>query len=326
MILAGDIGGTKINLALYAVDGRRLLKSASATLPSREFSGLVEALASFLMSPRPPIEAAGFGIAGPLRGGRVHTTNLPWIVNGDELSRFLGISSVRLLNDVEAMAWGIEMLDAEDLASIQEGEADAEGNAVLVAAGTGLGMAILFRHGGRLHPTATEGGHADFAATDAEMDAFLPWMRERQGHVSVERIGSGMGLANMYQFFHDPAHGGEMPHAPEGADLGATVSREAARGTCGGCGRAFGMFLRCLGAEAGNMALKTGATSGVYLGGGVAAKNVDALCDGRFLRAFTDKGRFRDYMEKIPVRVILDQTAPLNGAALAAARAARMVP
>jgi glucokinase len=308
------------------VEGRRLLRSAAATLPSQEFRDLPAALTAFLLSPRPPIQAAAFGIAGPVRGGKVQTTNLPWVVEADALARFLGLTSVRLLNDVEAMAWGIEAVDPSDLVTIQPGEPDPAGACALIAAGTGLGEAMLFRHAGKLWPVATEGGHADFAPIDAEMDAFLGWMRLQQPHVSVERVASGLGLANLYRFFHDPAHGGEMAHAPRGADLGAVVAREAERGTCGGCGRAFGMFLRCLGAEAGNLALKTGATGGLYLGGGVVARNVEALKDGRFLRAFRDKGRFEGYMEALPVHAIVDPATPLMGAALAAARGSGLLP
>ncbi|MBI3448983.1 MAG: glucokinase [Acidobacteria bacterium] len=322
MILAGDIGGTKTSLALFAVESGRLLRSASTTVASADYPGLAEAVGAFLMSPRPPIEAAAFGVAGPVVNGRVKTTNLPWIVDQQEMTKYLGARVVRLLNDLEAMAWGIEQLDADDLLTLQPGEPSPDGNAALIAAGTGLGEAILFRHDGKLIPSASEGGHADFAPIDAEMDAFLKWLRDQRGHVSVERVASGLGLETIYPFFHDPAAGGSPPHARSSGEIGAAVARAAASGECGGCSRTFGLFLRALGAEAGNLALKAKATAGVYISGGVAYKNLEAMKDGRFLRAFLEKGRFAGFMERIPVHVILDQTTPLLGAALAAARAA----
>jgi glucokinase len=326
MILAGDVGGTKTSLALFAVDGRRLLRSASTTVASRDYKGLAEAVGAFLMSPRPPIEAAAFGIAGPVIAGRVQATNLPWVVDQAEMAKFLGLEKVQLLNDLEAMAWGIEVLEPDDLMTLQTGVPDPRGNAALIAAGTGLGQAILFRHEGRLHPSATEGGHADFAPCDAEMDAFLVWMRDQIGHVSAERIASGIGIEAAYNFFHDPDSGGSVPHVPERGDVGAAVGKNAASGECGGCGRAMGLFLRAYGSEAGNLVLKANATGGLYVGGGIAFKNIEAMKDGRFLRAFREKGRFSTYMEKIPVHVILEQWTPLLGAALAAARALGRIP
>jgi glucokinase len=326
MILAGDIGGTKTNLALFAIEGRRLLRSASTTLSSHEFKGLAEAVSSFLMSPRPPIEAAAFGVAGPVERGRVRTTNLPWVVDQEEMARFLGAGVVRILNDLEAMAWGIELLEPDDLVTLQEGVPQSQGNAALIAAGTGLGEAILFRHNGRLVPSPSEGGHADFAPTNAEMDAFLQWMRDQIGHVSVERVASGIGLESIYGFFHDPKAGGSPDHVRSRTDIGAAVAKAAASGECGGCSRTFGLFLRSFGAEAGNLALKAGATGGVYVGGGIAFKNIDAMKDGRFLDGFNQKGRFEEYMKRIPVHVIMDQTTPLLGAALAAARALGRIP
>jgi len=326
MILSGDIGGTKTNLALFEIDGRRLLRSAMTTVASRDFNGLTDAIGSFLLSPRPPIEAAAFGVAGPVIRGRVRTTNLPWVVDQQEIAKYLGIGVVRLLNDLEAMAWGIEMLDADDLVTLQEGSPDRTGNAALIAAGTGLGEAILFHHDGRLYPCASEGGHADFAPTNAEMDAFLVWMRDQIGHVSVERVASGIGLESMYQFFHDPEQGGSPNHVTSRAEIGAAVAKGASTGECGGCSRAFGLFLRSFGSEAANLVLKAGATGGLYIGGGIAFKNLEAMKDGRFLAAFHEKGRFADYMKRIPVHVILDQTTPLLGAGLAAARALGRIP
>jgi len=256
----------------------------------------------------------------------VRTTNLPWVVDQEEMARYLGAGVVKLLNDLEAMAWGIELLEPDDLLTLQTGVPSPDGNAALIAPGTGLGESILFRHAGRLHPCASEGGHADFAPINAEMDAFLHWMRDQIGHVSVERVASGIGLASIYDFFHDPKAGGSPTHVKTRAEIGAAVAKAAASGECGGCSRTFGLFLRSLGAEAGNLALKAGATSGVYVGGGIAFKNLEAMKDGRFLEGFHHKGRFTEYMKRIPVHVILEPSTPLLGAALTAARASgRMI-
>lgn len=320
VILAGDIGGTKTSLALYAVHERRLLRSTHATLPSADYPDLAAALSAFLLSPRPPIHAAAFGVPGPVAGGRAKTTNLPWTVDAAELGRFLGVSAVTLLNDLQAMAAGVEGLDPEELLTLQAGSPDPTGNAAVIAAGTGLGQALLVRHEGRLHAHATEGGHADFAPIDEESDAFLAWLRAQHGRVSAERVVSGMGLAALYRFHHDPSRGGSDLHLAEGADVGAGVAEAARTGSCTGCRRAFALFLRCYGAEAGNLALKAGATSGLYIGGGIAAKNAAALEGGPFLRAFREKGRMGGYMERIPVHVILNPSTPVLGAALVAAR------
>jgi glucokinase len=322
VILAGDVGGTKTNLALFDVEDGRLVRRSSASLASRDHPGLAQALAAFLPHPRPPVEAAGFGVAGPVSGGRVRTTNLPWVVDRDAIAAFLGGAPVRILNDLEATAWGVTVLPPSALAVLQEGVEDPEGNAAVIAAGTGLGEAILVRHEGRLVASASEGGHATFAPTEAETDAFAAWLRARHGHVSAERVVSGMGLEGLHAYTHDPARGGAAPHAWEAADVPAALARAAAEASCPDCLRAFGIFLRCYGSEAGNLALKAAATAGLYVGGGIAARNLDAMKDGTFVRAFRAKGRFEAYLARIPVRVILDESAPLAGAALVAARAA----
>ena len=326
MILAVDVGGTKTNFALYQAEGKRLILGAFKSAASPDFPSLQAALASFLLSPRPPIEAAGIGVAGPVVGGAARTTNLSWKIERSELQGFLGITAVIILNDLVAMAQGIEMLGAEDLLTIQEGEPDPDGNAALIASGTGLGEAILVRHEGRLIPSASEGGHSDFAPIDGETNALLGWLRGQVGHVSVERVVSGIGLEGIYRFFHDPDHGGSPPHVPKDADVPRVVAEAARSGACPGCGRAFGLFLRCFGAEAGNLALKAAATNGLYVGGGIAYRNAEAIRDGRFLCAFHDKGRFAGYMERVPLHVIMNPTAPLLGAALAAGRASGILP
>lgn len=325
MILAGDVGGTKTLLARYEVRDGALRKVRADSFSSAGVPGLADVIRQFQPSTDRPLQAAAFGVAGPVSGGRVRTTNLPWEVDSRRLAAELGIEHVTVLNDLEAMAWGIDALAPDDLAPLQEGNPDPEGNAAVIAAGTGLGQALLIRHGGRFHPKATEGGHADFAPHDEEMDAFLVWLRSRVGHVSVERVASGLGLETLYRFFHRPEAGGPDPHLEPEADIPAEMAREAGGGRCPGCLGAFDLFLRCYGAEAGNLALKSAATSGVYVGGGIAAKNIETLGNGTFIRAFVDKGRFEAYMRRIPVHVILNEEAPLLGAALVAARSAGLL-
>ncbi len=326
MILAGDVGGTKTKLALFGVRNGHLVRDRSATLVSRDFPGLCEAIEQFLGPARPALEAAGFGVAGPVYDGRVRATNLPWDVHARDVRELLGIDRVIILNDLEAMAWGIELLEPHEFVTLQEGAPYREGNAAVIAAGTGLGEALLLYNEGKLIPRPCEGGHTDFAPNDPEMDAYLLWLREELPHVSMERVASGMGLKLVYDFFHRPEQTGIRPHHGEAVDIARFVAESAGEGSCEACVRAFSLFLRCYGAEAGNLALKAGATAGLYVGGGIAVKNLDAMKDGRFIAAFRDKGRYHAYLEKIPVRVILNEDAPVLGAALAAARAAGMVP
>lgn len=322
MILAGDVGGTKTRLARYEVRDGRLVELRSHSFASGAVAGLAEAIRAFQPLPDPTLEAAGFGVAGPVRGGRVRTTNLPWEVDARALSVNLSIPFVRLMNDLEAMALGIEVLDGGDLVRLQDGEPDPEGNAAVIAAGTGLGEALMIRHEGRLHPCATEGGHADFAPHDVEMQELLASLQARIGHVSAERVISGIGLESLYEYHHDPERGGPRPHLSPDAEIPRLMAAEARKGVCEGCRRAFCLFLRAYGAEAGNLALKAAATSGLYVGGGIAAANLESMRDGTFMAAFVDKGRFESWMRRIPVTVILNESAPLLGAALVAARAA----
>ncbi len=321
MILAGDVGGTKTRLARYEIRGGRLSETRSRSIASREVAGLAEAVRLFQPLPDPSLKAAAFGVAGPVREGRVRTTNLPWEVDAHALAASLDLppDRVRLLNDLEAMALGIRALEESDLVRLQEGEPDPGGNAAVIAAGTGLGEALLIRSEGGLRACATEGGHADFAPSDDERDGLLAALRCRVGHVSVERVVSGIGLEALYEFQHDPARGGPAGHAGPGADIPKLVAEEVRAGTCEGCRRAFSLFLRAYGAEAGNLALKAAATAGLYVGGGIAASNVEALRDGPFLDAFRTKGRFEGWMRRVPVHVILNESTPLLGAALAAA-------
>jgi glucokinase len=331
VILAGDVGGTKTALALYQVTSEaarapRALREAVFSSP--DHPGLLPVLREFLAGEH--IAAACFGVAGPVAGNRAATPNLAWVVDGAEIAAATGIPRVELVNDLVAMGEGIAALDASQLATLQDGEADPAGNAALLAAGTGLGCATLAACGedGGLVPLPSEGGHADFAARTEDEIALLRFLRRRHGRVSVERVVSGLGLRNLYEFLAgiwpgegDPEVARLLSAAGE-ADSGRVIGEAAAAGSCPLCARAVEMFVDAYGAVAGNLALTALATRGLYLGGGIAPKLLPQLADGSFLAAFRDKGRHRALLERIPVRVILEERTPLLGAARRATRAA----
>ncbi len=328
MILAGDIGGTKTVLGLYALAGESLREVSSAEFASASFPGLEPVLRRFLESPpagaRGELRAAGFGVAGPVIDRRVQTTNLPWVVDARGLEHKLGVP-VRLMNDLSAMAMGIAELPPEDFATLQpgSGNASAESAAVLIAAGTGLGEAILFRSAGRTVPLPSEGGHADLAARNEEEIALLRFLIARHGRADYEHVLSGPGLVNCYRFTHDAATGASAPvHQSllDTADPAAAISSAALARSCPACVRSLELFVSIYGAEAGNLALKAMALGGVYVGGGIAPKILPALADGRFIQAFRDKGEpFSDLLAGVPVRVILNPRCALLGAGRAAA-------
>lgn len=322
LVLAGDVGGTKANLALFAVEGGRRRAVRESTLRSAEHATPGDLLRAFLGADPPSVDTACLGIAGPVRGGRAVTPNLPWTVDARELEATLGLPRVALVNDLVATALGLAELPAEAFAVLQEGRPDPQGNGAVLAAGTGLGQAILFRHGGDLVPSPSEGGHASFAPTgDLEVE-LLRFLSAELGAVSVERVVSGPGLHAVYRFLVATGRERERPAVQERLgreDPSAVIADEALRGSDAACGRALDLWVRAYGAEAGNLALKAFATSGVYLGGGIAPKILLKLRDAGFLRAFRDKGRLSDLLAEVPVRVILDPKAALYGAARRAA-------
>ncbi|MFL6259451.1 MAG: glucokinase [Thermoanaerobaculia bacterium] len=328
MILAGDVGGTKTNLGLFEREGHGLRLVRADKLHSPDFPGLPAAIHAFLSAgpvggpPGGHIEAACFGIPGPVIDNRASTTNLPWVVDGAQIASDIQVRTVALINDLVATAEGIPLLGAHELAILQEGSPEPEGNRVLIAAGTGLGMSMLPRVGDRWVPVASEGGHADYPPrTEDEID-LLRYLRERFGRVSAERVVSGMGLFHIYNFLRDVRRMPETPGLREALARGeepAKIIGEAAlapgREGCELCSRALDLLVAAYGALAGNLALLGTATGGVYLGGGIAPKILPRLTGGLFLQAFTAKGRFVPYLEKLPVRVILNDRAALLGAA-----------
>jgi glucokinase len=255
------------------------------------------------------VRYAAFGVAGPVSNGRCAATNLPWVVDAGTLATELGTPDVWVINDLEANAYGIATLAAKDLLTLNAGAANAAGNAAIIAAGTGLGEAGLYWDGSMHHPFATEGGHTNFGASDALEGELLQWLSTQFGHVSWERLVSGPGLVNVYRFLRDTRRGEEPEWLAEemrARDPAAVISCEARRGTSLLCVQALDLFMRLYGSEAGNLALTTMATGGVYVGGGIAPKNLDKLKDGAFMKRFLAKGRMKRLLEAIPVKVILN--------------------
>ena len=323
LVFAGDIGGTKTNLALYSVHGDKLRSESMQTFPSKRYSGLVPVLQDFLGSAQPKIDAACFGIAGPVVDGKVKTPNVPWMVDSSELRRALKLDSVNLLNDLEAGAHGIFTLNNDEFCTLNEGTMRQSGNKALIAAGTGLGEAIMHDDGRHFHPLASEGGHADFAPRNELEIELLRYLFGRFGHVSYERVLSGPGLFNIYKFFKEN-RGLEEPkwlteRFASGDDASAVVSKTALADEAEICVKSLELFVSLYGAEAGNLALRAKSLRGLYIGGGIAPKILAKLKDGAFMRAFVDKGRYTDLLAAIPVQVVLNDQAALRGAAYYAA-------
>jgi glucokinase len=347
MILAGDIGGTKIHLALYDFEGARLKVLRDEKFAAHEFTTLDAAVEQFLSgsgsnsvktqvseaipgapsNQRGEIAAACFGCPGPVRDGRLKLTNLPWTLDARDLAKSLGIEHIFLINDLEANGYGIAELAPESVMTLHEGDAAAVGNRGLIAAGTGLGEALLIWDGKAHRPIASEGGHCDFAArTDREI-ALLKYLRHKlHGRVSWERVVSGMGIQNIYTYLRDVERMDEptwLRKRMTSEDPNAVIGECAEDGSSDLCRDTVQTFAAAYGAEAGNIALKVLATGGMYVGGGIAPKILKVLAGGGFMQAFLDKGRLSPLMESIPVRVILDESCALLGAAAyAEARAA----
>ena len=320
MILAGDIGGTNARLALYELKSGKLEQVTETVFPSAQHSGLDEIVVKFaaLITPEQKPDSACFGIAGPVVNGRVATSNLPWVVDEAPLATALGLKKARLINDLEANAWGIGALGPDDLVDLNHPEGASDGNQAVVSAGTGLGEAGLYWDGTRHHVFACEGGHTDFAPRNDVETHLLQYLMSRFGHVSYERILSGPGLVNVFKFLRDTGHGRPEPWLLEemtASDPAAAISRAAMAGTCQLCEQALDLFISIYGAEAGNMALKVMATGGLFLGGGIAPKILSKLKGPLFMDAFRTKGRLQRVLELIPVSVITNDKTALLGAA-----------
>src|SRR3989454_3371090 len=300
MILAGDIGGTNSRLANFEGVQGRVKPIVEETFPSRGSASLDDIVRTFVSKHHLRIAHACFGIAGPIRHGRSDAINLAWVVDAQRLAQQLGLPTVGLINDLEANAYGAAALAPEDFAVLNEGAPEAEGNAAVIAAGTGLGEAGLYWDGKQHWPFASEGGHASFAPDDALQVELLQYLRQQFAHVSWERVLSGPGLHNVYTFLRDTQRGVEPAWLTEELrqdDPAATISRTALAGTCDLCVQALDLFVALYGTEAGNLALKFMATGGVFVGGGIAPKIIDQLKELTFMQAFYAKGRLQPALE-----------------------------
>ena len=317
-ILAGDVGGTKTNLALFLREGDALRRTMLRTYPSGRYRGLEAILAEFLAG-KAGVEAACIGIAGPVVSGRSRVTNLPWVVDGESVRSAVGTRRAFLINDLQATAFAVPFLPKESLAVLRPGEAEPRGTVAVIAAGTGLGASFLVWGGSGYRPVASEAGHADFAPRDEREVRLFRYLQERYGgRVSVERAVSGPGLHAIYRFLRESEGMGDSPEVEArmaAEDPSRVISREGLSGGSGTCVEALRIFSSLYGAQAGNLALQVMATGGVYLGGGIAPAILPALEEGPFLESFLAKGRFREFLQEVPVRVIRDDKAALLGAA-----------
>ena len=319
MILAGDIGATRTRLAAFQTEGNRLNCVVQKIYPSQEHNGLLEVLREFIRTEGIPVHSACFGVAGPVRGGRSKISNLPWTIDCKELAMQLKLNSVGLLNDLEAYAYGIDALESKDFVTLSEGLEDAEGNRAVISAKTGLGMAGLYWDGFRHHPFACEGGHADFASRNELQAELSSYLQKKFGHVSCERVLSGPGIRNIYDFLRDTKKAEEplsLRDQLRGArDVSALIAQLALAGNTPICEETMEIFVGVLGAETGNCALRYMTTGGIFIAGVIAAKNVEKLKNAAFLQAFLDKGRMSSLLKDMPIRVILNDDCGLIGSA-----------
>jgi len=325
MLIAGDIGGTKTLIGLFepaAPRPRPVTVRTFTTLDYAELSAIVAEFIGALPETHRSIDRACFGVAGPVIDNTATLTNVPWKVEASGLADRFDFQRVDLLNDLQAMAYGVTVLETAEVHVVQQGEAVRNGNVGLIAAGTGIGMAMLHRIDGQLVPAASEGGHADFAArTEREIDV-LRWLIARHGRAEVESVVSGLGLLNIHRVTHSEP-------CPAVADLGrpdaaAAITNAALRHQCSGCVETLDIFVEAYGAEAGNLVLRTVSTAGLFVGGGIAPKILPALTDGRFMRAFRNKPPFEALLAAVPVKVILNDQTGLLGAAVHASRSLKV--
>jgi len=318
MILAGDIGATHSRLAAFETQGNRLQCAVEKIYSSQEHNGLAEIVAHFTRTEGIPAQAACFGVAGPVRGGRSKISNLPWVIDSRELAAQLKLPRVGLINDLEAFAYGIDALDSADLVVLSEGAPDAEGNTAVISAGSGLGEAGLYWDGYRHHPFACEGGHTDFAPKNDVETALLQYLMKKFDHVSYERILSGPGIKNVYDFLKETGREEEPAWLTEQMatthDAPALISELALANRAAICERTLAIFVSVFGAEAGNCALKFMSTGGIFVAG-IAAKIVSKMKEAAFMDAFLNKGRMKALLDGVPVKIVLNDDSGLIGAA-----------
>ena len=319
MILSGEIGATRTRLAAFETEGNSLRRVVEKLYMSQQHSGLSEIITDFIRTEGIPVQSACFGVAGPVKRGRSKISNLPWTIDARELAKQLKLNAVGLINDLEAYAYGIDALDSKDFVTLNEGSEDEEGNRAVISARTGLGMAGLYWDGFRHHPFACEGGHADFAPRNSLEMELLGYLQKKYGRVSCERILSGPGIKNIYDFLRDANKLDEpqwlreqMAVAP---DPPALISQLALEGRAAICNQTLSLFVSIYGAETGNCALNFLSTGGIFLGGSIAAKIVPKMNDPIFMESFLDKGRMEPLLKEMPVKIVLNDDSGLIGAA-----------
>ncbi len=319
MILSGEIGATRARLAAFETEGNSLKRVVEKLYMSQEHSGLSGIITDFIRTEGIPVQSACFGVAGPVKRGRSKISNLPWTIDARELAKQLKLNTVGLINDLEAYAYGIDALDSKDFVTLNEGSGDEEGNRAVISARTGLGMAGLYWDGFRHHPFACEGGHADFAPRNGLGMELLTYLQKKYGRVSCERILSGPGIKNIYDFLRDANKLDEPQWLREqmaaATDAPALISQLALEGKAAICDQTLSLFVSIYGAETGNCALNFLSTGGVFLGGSIAAKIVPKMKDPIFMRSFLDKGRMEQLLKEMPVKIVLNDDSGIIGAA-----------
>jgi glucokinase len=321
MLIAGDIGGTKTDLAIYSAESGPHAPLVEKEFRSADFSSLQAIVAEFLGQIKMSVDVGSFDVAGPVINGRVKTTNLPWVTDERSLAKDLNLKSVYLMNDLEAVARAVPVLRPADVRTLNVGEPVPKGPIAIIAPGTGLGESFLTWDGSQYVAHSSEGGHSDFAPMDERQIRLLEYLWQRFDHVSVERVCSGIGVPNIYEYLRDVER---IPERPDVAELIASATDRTKAIVDAAldrhnpselCRATIDMLVSILASEAGNLSLKVLATGGIYLAGGVALHLVGALQEPRFMQVFTKKGRFEDLLRRIPIHVITTRAALVGAAA-----------
>lgn len=318
MILAGDIGGTKANLGLFELQGGKLAQVAEKRYASHEQPGLPEIVQDFLRTNPAKITAASFGVAGPVVDNVVHPANIPWMVDGGAMAQTLGLARVRLLNDLEATGYGIGVLEPNDLETIHAGVATPKATRVVIAAGTGLGEAIAFWDGKQHLVMPTEGGHADFAPHTEQQADLWKYVRQKNDSVSNELILSGRGFQTVHEFLEPGVKHADFDNPAK--DPAPEITQQGLVGRCPVCVKTLELWTEIYGSEAGNLAVRSVARGGIYVAGGIAVKILPKMRDGRFAAAVKQKEKMSDFLERVPIHVVLNEKCPLLGAAYVASQ------
>ena len=319
MILAGEIGATRTRLAAFDSDGNTLNKVVEKIYMSQQETGLPDIISNFVKSEGIPVHSACFGVAGPVRGGRSKISNLAWTIDSAELATMLKLKSVGLINDLEAFAYGIDGLESKDFVTLSAGSEDAIGNRAVISARTGLGVAGLYWDGFRHHPFACEGGHSSFSPSNEMEIELLQYLHKKYGRVSCERVLSGPGIKNIYDFLRDTKKAEEPGWLKEqlatSHDAPALISQLALENKSAVCEQALSIFVGIYGSQTGDCALNFMSTGGIFIGGSIAAKIVPRMKDPIFMQSFLDKGRMRGLLQDMPVKIVLNDDSGILGAA-----------